>query len=240
MKDLKKQIYILAGIACFGIAGTASATAVGMAQLNACLASPGGLSGVLVSGSQITWSPNGSVAGTGCFNTGSPTNITSTQPTILSGDTGNIKDLTAGGGAVDQFLTFVVPVANLDFILTGFGATTTNSTACDSTVGDSCIVTAGSPFELKNTSGGVEVDLTTLGSITDGGVLSHWQGLFTTQVANTTAAAIQTAILGGGSISSTYSAALTVTPVPEPGTVSMLLLAGVGLIGVGRKRFAKR
>lgn len=249
MKDFKKQFCILAGlIVCFGITGTASATAVGIAQLTSCLAAPGGLSGVLISGTQVTWSPNGTVAGTGCFNTGSPTAIASTQPTIISGDTGNIKDLTAGGGAVDQFLTFVVPVANLDFVLTAFGATGTNSTACDSTIGDSCIVAPGSPFELKNTSGGVEVDFTTLGTIMDGGVISDWSALFTTQVsaigARETTAEVQSMILGGGSISGTYSAALTVNgpanSVPEPGTASMLILAGAGLIGIGRKRFVKR
>jgi PEP-CTERM motif len=249
MKNFKGQICILAGlIACFGITGTASATAVGMAQLTSCLAAPGGLSGVLISSTQIIWSPNGTVAGTGCFNTGSPTTITSTQPTIISGDTGNIKDLSAGGGAVDQFLTFVVPVANLDFVLTAFGPTGTTSTACDSTIGDSCIVVPGSPFELTNTTGGVEVGFTTLGTIVDGGVMSNWVGLFTTQVsmigARETAAEVQSLILAGGSISSTYSATLTVngtsSSVPEPSTASMLILAGVGLIGIGRKRFVKR
>ena len=248
MKGFKKQIYILAGIAFFGITGTASAAAIGMAQLTGCLASPGGLSGVLISGTAITWSPNGTVSGTGCFNTGSPTSITSTQPTIISGDTGNIKDLTAGGGAVDQFLTFVVPVTNLDFVLTGFGATTTNSTACDTTLGDSCIVAPGSPFELKNTSGGVELDFTVLGTIVDGGVTSNWVGLFSSQLGmvgvRETASDVQNAILGGGSISSTYSATLDVNAIPngtpEPGTASMVLLAGACLIGIGRKRFVKR
>jgi hypothetical protein len=68
----------------------------------------------------------------------------------------------------------------------------------------------------------------------------------TTQVAlvgtRETALDIQNTILAGGSVSSTYSAALTVTApgVPEPGTVSMFLLAGVGLIGIGRKKFTKR
>lgn len=252
MKNLKKQICILAGIACFGIAGTASANAVGSAQINNCLASqPGGASGVSISETTITWSPNGSAPGTGCFNTGSPTLITSSQPDILSGDTGNIKDLTFGGGAVDQFLTFEVPTANLDFVLTGFGAASTASTACDTIVGDSCIFAPGSPFDLTNTSGGVAIDFTMLGTIDDAGVTNNWVGLFTTQFGilggRETTLDVQNTFLSGGSISSTYSATIDVNgtpngnpvPTPEPGTMSMILLGCVGLIGFGRKQFVK-
>src|SRR5215469_8489624 len=217
MKDFRKRIYILVGLACFGITGTASAAAMGVAQLGQCAPSPGGLSGVIISGTSIVWEP-ATLGGTaGCFVIGSPTDITSTQPTMTSGDTGNVLNLVAGGGAVPAFLTF--NGTNLNFVLTGFGATTTSSTACDTTVGDSCILAAGSPFSLKNTSGGVELDFTTLGTITDGGVTSHWTGLFATQFSEVgvreTTADIQAAILGGSSVSSTYSATLNVdTPNP--------------------------
>ena len=247
MKSLKKQIYILAGIACFGISGIASAEVMGEAQLGQCApAAPGGLSGVTISATSITWDP-ATLGGTaGCFVTGSPTSITSTQPTVLSGQMGNILNLTAGGGAVNDFITF--NGTTLDFVLTGFGATGALSTACDSTVGDSCIVAVGSPFELRNTTGGVTLDFTVLGSITDGGVLSTWSGLFTSQIAGQTTLGIQNEILGIGeppmSISSTYSMSLniapTVVPTPEPALVSMLLLAGAGLIGIERKRSRKR
>lgn len=155
---------------------------------------------------------------------------------------GNIQNLTAGGGAVDQFITF--PGTNLDFVLTGFGATTTNSTACDTVIGHSCIWAAGSPFDLTNTAGGVSIGVIMLGTIVDGGVISDWNALFTTQLLSSTALDVQNTILGAGSISDTYSAVLTVSPPasssPEPGTLSMLLLGSVGLIGMGRKRFAKR
>lgn len=238
MKDSKKQIFVVAGIACFVISGMASGAAMGFAQISQCPpGSLGGLSGVIVGGTQITWNPPTLGGTAGCFVTGSPTSITSTQPTITSGLWANILNLTAGVGSVNDFLTF--PGTNLDFVLNGFGATFTTSTACDTTIGHSCIVVAGSPFELKNTSGGVDVDLTMQGTILDGGVTSNWTGLFTTQLSmvgvRETAFDVQNTILGGGYISSTYSATLNVNPVPEPGTVSMLLLAGGVLIGIGRK-----
>lgn len=232
MKTFKNTIYLLAGVAFLGISNTAMAAAVGFADLSNC---SGG--GVMVNATQINWATPGTQPNTGCFNTGTPTSISYSGGSVGAGATGNIKDLVAGGGTVDQFMTILGTSPLLDFVLTGFAAAATSSTACNSTVGNECIVAAGSPFLLTNTATGVSVTLDALGTITDGGVTNNWISIFSTQIAGTTDSAIQTTILGGGSISSTYSAALTVAP--EPSTVSMLLLGGVALLGIGRLRFRK-
>jgi hypothetical protein len=232
MKDFKTQFYTLVGIGLFCISGVASAGAVGFAALGQC---SGG--GVMVDATHINWSPTGTVAGTGCFNTGIPTSITYSGGVVGPGATGNIQNLVAGGGSVDQFMTILGSSPLLDFVLDGFAPTPTNNTACDTTVGDSCIIFPGSPFFLTNTVTGVSVNLDAFGHITDAGTTTLWTAIFSTQISNTTDSAIQSTILGHGSISSTYSAALTLSP--EPGTVSMFLLGGAALIGLGRKRFSK-
>ncbi len=55
-------------------------------------------------------------------------------------------------------------------------------------------------------------------------------------LAGTTAAAAQTAILGGGSVSGAYTGSFVVgADVPEPGTVGLMVM-GLGLLVAGRVR----
>jgi hypothetical protein len=191
--------------------------------------------GVTVSATTITWSPIGTTAGTGCIDTGLGTNVTYSGGTLGAGVTGNIKNLTAGGGSVDQFMTF--QGSTLDFVLTSLGPGSANTVCTGLAVGGSCSVFAGSPFLLTNLGGGnTSVGLSANGSVTDGGVTSFWKGAFTTQL-NLDASTIQTEILAGESISSTHSGQFVVSSVPEPTTLSMLLLGGVALLG---SRFRRR
>jgi len=248
MKCFNLKALCVVTMAVIGFSGSAMAGAVGYAQIGQCPAAmPGGLSGVLVDATHITWSPTGTVAGTGCFDTGSPTMITSSQPTVTSGYIGNIQNLVAGPPmAVDKFLTFVNPANNLDFVLTSFVAPVPNDTCDSGTVANanqSCVVTPGSPFLLISAGpgNGTTIKLNAVGTITDGGVTNTWSILFTTQLPGDPDS-IEDTILGddgspASSISSTYSATLTIAP--EPGTVSMFLLGGIALIGIGRKRFGK-
>jgi hypothetical protein len=251
MKNFNLKTYLFAGIGLLAFAGSAFGGAAGSGSIGFC-----GGGGVIVDATHITWSPpNGSLgAGWGCDVTGNGTAITynngpGMSGTIGSNVTGNIRNLPAVG---DMFLTF--PGAggyNLDFVLSGFGPTNTTSTACSDSLPNECIVTAGSPFDLLNNANGVAVTLSTVGTIVDGGVTSVWNAIFTTQLSSipqfggiATDEQVQDVILGdgvaAGSIGPTsWSATLTVTPIPEPGTVTMFLLSGIALIGIGRKRFGK-
>jgi hypothetical protein len=201
------------------------ATAIGPLNVANCA---GG--GVTVSSTAITWSPVGTAAGTGCIDTGLGTDVTFSGGSLLAGDPGNIKNLTFGGGLpVDQFMTF--QGTTLDFVLSALGPGSTNTNCTGLAVGASCSVFAGSPFLLTNLgNGNTAVGLSANGTVTDGGVTSFWKGAFTTQL-NLDAATIQTDIEGGGSIVSTHSGQFVVSSVPEPTTLSMLLLGGVALLG---------
>jgi hypothetical protein len=229
MKIVHSKFYMLAGIALLGFSGTAMATAIG--PLNVANCSGGG---VTVTATTITWSPVGTVGGTGCIDTGLGTNVTYSGGTLGAGVAGNIKNLTAGGGVTDQFMTFTG--STLDFVLTSLGPGSGNTNCSGLAIGASCSVFAGSPFLLTNLGGGnTAVGLAANGSVTDGGVTTFWKGAFTTQL-NLDAATIQTDIENGGSISSTHSGQFVVSSVPEPTTLSMLLLGGVALLGTKFRR----
>jgi len=230
VKILHSKFYMLAASIAFLGASTAMATAIG--PLNVANCSGGG---VTVSATAITWSPNGTVAGTGCIDTGLGTNVTYSGGTLGAGVAGNIKDLVVGGPSpTDQFMTFTG--SSLDFVLTGLGPGSSNTTCSGLAVGASCSVFAGSPFLLTNLGGGnTAVGLSANGTITDGGVTSFWKGAFTTQL-NLDASTIQSDILAGQSITSTHSGQFVVSAVPEPTTLSMLLCGGLALMGTKLRR----
>jgi len=230
VKILHSKFYMLAASIAFLGASTAMATAIG--PLNVANCSGGG---VTVSATAITWSPNGTVAGTGCIDTGLGTNVTYSGGTLGAGVAGNIKNLVVGGPSpTDQFMTFTG--SSLDFVLTGLGPGSSNTTCSGLAIGASCSVFAGSPFLLTNLGGGnTAVGLSANGTITDGGVTSFWKGAFTTQL-NLDASTIQSDILAGQSITSTHSGQFVVSAVPEPTTLSMLLFGGLALMGTKLRR----
>jgi hypothetical protein len=236
MRNFKTQAFLIAGLCFLGMSGIASADATGSASLADC-----GGGGDIISATTLNWSPVGTQPNTGCFRTGISTSISYSGGLVAAGAFGNIKDLTAGG-SVDQFMTILGTLPLLDFVLTAILPPATASTACDTVVGDSCIVAPGSPFLLTNTATGVSIVLDPVGTITDGGVTNPWSAIFTTQLSGTTDVAVQAIINGGGSISSSYSAALTIgsstTAVPEPNTLSLCLAGGLALFGIGRRRVA--
>jgi hypothetical protein len=216
---------------CFGLANTALATPMGTLNIANC---SGG--GVTVSSTAITWSPAGTLPGTGCVDTGAGTNVAFTGGPLLPGVAGNIKNLVTGGPSpVDQFMTFPAVSPLLDFMLVALGPGVANTNCTGLAMGGTCSVSAGSPFVLTNLGNNVTaIGLHANGTVSDATGSSNWFGAFTTQL-NLDAATIQTEINRGDSIASTHSAQFTVSSVPEPGTLSMLML-GAGLLGVGLKR----
>lgn len=204
--------------------------------------------GVTVTANSIDWLlPAG--GGNGCIQTGTTTNVTYTGGgPLLGGVLGTILDLTvATPFPVVDFMTFAGnPNLHFDLTLLGPGRTGANATVC-ATVLDpnqpSCSVFAGSPFILAPTRTGTSVTLSASGIARDAsGVSSTWEGAFTTQIASTTPAQIQTTINGGGSVTSTHSGEFRVSlnPIPEPGTYAMLLSGGllVGLSALRRRNKA--
>lgn len=217
-------------LAFFSLVPSASAIALGtMSEANC----SGG--GVTVSENSITWLPVGTSPLTGCIDTGTGTNITYSGGTLGSGIVGNILNLTSGGGVVDNFITFQGTTLDFQLNANGFLTTfsTTNGTNCATlTAGQTCIVEPGSPFLLTATGAGssTHITLAAFGTIVDGGVTSVWTGSIGTDL-GLSAAAIQSTILGGGSVTSigTQAGYFTVSAIPEPASWTML---GTGLIAL--------
>lgn len=221
-------------LAVLGIAATtsllfvpaASASILGVLDVANC---PGG--GVTVSLSTVDWTlPVG--GGDGCVqaNVGLTYGIPS-SPTVYGGGNGTILDLPGGPAG---FMTFVDSATSdvLTFDLGGIGPGVSN-TVCSTVLnpnGPSCSVFAGSAFILAPTATGTSVTLSAFGtahdSITPTDPGNVWRGAFTTQVAGLTPAAIQSIVVGGGSVHSTFSGEFIVT-IPEPVPTALI---GCGLI----------
>jgi hypothetical protein len=169
------------------------------------------------------------VGGTGCIDTVASTGILFSGGTLGAGIAGNIQNLVIGGGSVDQFMTFPTAPA-LDFALTGITPPTpTNGTNCGAlTIGESCVVSAGSPFLLGDFGTQTAMTLSVFGTVSDGVFAGAWSGSFSTQL-NVTPGSIQTVINGGGSISVSYAGSFNAFPdsVPEP---ALWTLTGGALI----------
>ena len=238
---------VMLGLAVLALATSpqsASASVIGHLVVGIC-----GGGGVTVSATTIDWAPGSPAA---CLQLGLGTNITSVGDGTLTGASspGTINDLNLAfpGAATAGFMSFVDTVAGVNLLFNlapvgGFGPGSLVNCNVNPGVNNSCSV-PGSPFILTETvsnSGviGTSVTLDAHGTILDigDGTTSFWSGSFTTQINTMAPAAIQTQIVGGGAIVSSFSGEFDVTNVPEP--VSMSLIGG-GLIALAAIRRRKR
>jgi hypothetical protein len=228
------QIVTAAAIAIALVAFVPNASASVIGQLDITNCAGGGSTVTLTT---ITFTPP-SGAGGGCTDTGTPTSVSFSGGTLGSGVQGTILNLSASTiFPVIDFMTFSsVPALHFDLSQIGPGPT---STACSTVLdpnGAACSVFAGSPFILAPTATGTSITLSARGIARDGTVpTSVWQGAFTTQLSGMTPAQLQAALLSGASESNTYSGDFRISAVPEPATVSSMLLGGL-LIAAGYRR----
>jgi len=225
---LQLGIPVLAVLALGVFVPSASATVVGQLTFANC-----GTDGVTVTFSTVDFLPVG--GGNGCIITGAGTNITfSGAPgAITSGETGTVNDLGFGAPFSGNagFISFLGVAFNLDPTSPGPGVVNTVCSATLNPNNPACSVVTNSPFILAPTATGTSISLSVRGLATDAtSSNSPWFGVFSTQIAGVTPAALQTTILApGGSITSTFSFAGSSSLQPEP--VSMVLIGG-GLIAL--------
>jgi hypothetical protein len=103
--------------------------------------------------------------------------------------------------------------------------------------GQVCTPFPTSPFNLSNTSSGSTASFAMSGTVSDGSAspASNFTGIFTTQFSGQSYQDVLAIILGGASVTNSYSANFVVA-IPEPGTVSLALGGILLLIGVARRR----
>jgi hypothetical protein len=232
-----------------------SALALGLVALPASAAPITGVLNILgsatVTAETIDWAPDGTATGTFVVSADSEAYFDGIEiPFPIN--TGESLDLPAGDFPVANFLSnFTTPnpeYDDLSFTLEGFDipligvcgtADASPSGILGDETGETCVVFAGSPFQLTVGSNPATTDVSfnVFGSFVDptfgdDGSLNDAIGLYTTNISDMTPLQIQATILGGGAVEASYSAEFNATavPVPEPVTLS---LTGLGLAALG-------
>jgi hypothetical protein len=161
------------------------------------------------------------------------------SPALSTGDPIDIN-----GGATITAASFVlgVPITfpkepGLSITLFSFAPGTPNVCTAGMTVGESCSPLGGtSPIILTDEAFGTTAQLSVSGTATDGTSVSDVTGLFSANIIGET----PFALANSTSFTTTNSGVLsiTATTVPEPGSISMIALAGLlmGLVVAKRRK----
>jgi hypothetical protein len=169
-------------------------------------------------------------ANTGSFATPAFTGMTNGRLQDMSANPADANYLPVGAGYVANFLQFTAqPGWKFDAYNLASGTF------------------AGAPYLLTEQAGNVSATISLSGLACDtggdnvcnaGDDVSNWTGIFSVQYTNTSIAAMQATLAGGGSLANnTWSGTIEVTPVPEPTTVAMLAM-GLAALGLARRRKA--
>ncbi len=165
-----------------------------------------------------------------------------TGTTIGVMDLTNPPNIVDGGGFPPQtFITFPavfgLPNLDIDFIAPGPVSAGNNCGASPAASGQTCTL-PGSPFFFINTSThgvlGSTASFSFSGVTSDG--LSNWTGVFTSNFGVPWQTVLAELAAPPHSVTNSFSATVTVTPVPEPNTVLLVLGAFGVLVGCWRKR----
>ncbi len=169
--------------------------------------------------------------------TGSFAGLTSTLLTI--DDLTNPPATVDGAGfANETFVSFdaapLLPTLLINFISQGVFSSASCLTA--PAPGQTCTpnVPGGSPFNFINTSQNTSSATFVFSGVSSDG-LSNWTGVFTSQFNHNFQTVLAT-LASTGSVSNTYSGTITVTPIPEPNTLLLVLGAFGVLVGCIRKK----
>ncbi len=135
-------------------------------------------------------------------------------------------------------------VFDLTFILPGVYS----SAECGAAPADeqTCTPAAGAPFtspyNLSNFSDGSGLSsnatFTVLGNVRDtaGNVtIGTFRGVFGAEFQNQSYQEVLATVLGGGAVLPSYSATITVSDIPEPGSIGLMMIGGGLLIAVSRR-----
>jgi hypothetical protein len=202
--------------------------------------------GVMAGFPPLATGPVEGTTDTGTFNvtsasSGSFATVVSTQVTVADLNLADepVGTTTAPGLPLNDFITFAAK-PGWDVTLTELLPGSEGAAGCAS--GSEC-TPPGSPFNLINEAGDqVLVGFAFLGISTDGmGNYSEVAGTFSTTFSDTTLEAILADLAAGDAVVSSANATIGFTPVPEPGSMAMLLI-GCGLLATSAvyRRYQRR
>jgi hypothetical protein len=258
MEGMRMKIFLI-GAALSGLATASFASTITNGTFSIAgtvfLTGPGGVTtpaGVCPSGSQCLFWQDASTPAMNGKVAISPLGLPNGDiPLGIAGiDAGNISSLINPPDIVDMggfppvpFLSFanggVSTVLEINFIPPGINGSA-DCSASPPAAGQMC-TPPGSLFNLQNLTATSSTASWRFQGVTNDNPSVMWNGIFTSQFNNVPFQTVEAALATNGFVSNTFAGQITLTIIPEPGTVSFLLL-GTGMIACATllRRFSRR